>query len=1435
MSSGPLDVSLRVRMRYEAGGARQALGDLDQVTARAQKLGGLGADKLGRDLREVSGAAQGAGRALGDAATQAAKLGGEGAGRLEAGLKRIEAPAREAARRVEDVGRAAARFGSVSTVSYLARDLQAMAAPADRARRELVAMGDAAGRLGRSDGVRAMSRELAEANREAASLHRRIDGLHRQQGLAGVGGRIRASRHDFGNEALMASGLGGGLRFGMSGAAVGGLAAGGGIAATAAMAARATREAISFEAAMAEVRKAIDDITPERFAALERTILKSSAATGIAKEQMAQLVAEAGFAGRPTEELARFAEFGAKAAGAFGMTASATGDALAKMGNVFKLNQAGIEDLADGINMLGDTTAAKERQIVDFLYRTGSAGQAIGLTALQTGAIGAAIISTGKEAEVAATGFNALVTKLGTADRQSKDFQGGLRSLGLSARQVKKDLAANPVEAVLGLLDKINKLPDAKKLDVTSRIGGLEYGDDLLAYAGAVDQIRAALGKLQDQSTRAGSVEKTFKIFDATTQRNIARMTASIDGFATRIGRAFTPAVNTAAAAVERWFNAMNKAMDRRAEAEALAGRMAKGETLSPKDQARIDADPRLKDATDKALFFERRRLELETNRGKAKSDPGSLPTMDAFRQQREEQFRLWEERRQNALRAPSVPPVAPATAPVPPPTPSLVPVPAQAPLAAPAPKVPAPSVEAVPAPPAPAIATGPKPAPPAAPALSARPAPVPPPAPSLSAAPMPVQPQPAAPAIAAPAPASPPSMDEFRQQREEQFRLWEQRRQQEPARPADPSAAAPEAAPLPGTGKRSELSDEARISLASYHDTVERSLERTERTVRDAGRRMRDDLAIGARVDLASLMRTDPSQQIRIERASLGGGSLGGGSPGRGYGGGSTGGLGSAPERGSASGSGAAGGARVAPGRFGGLIPPRGNDRRQDSPAGNGAAGDGAHEKFGNGGGTRGAARTGQMMSYAMDQLRREGVPEDKVRESAAHLVGQAHMESGLDPNKVHDGGTGFGIYGARDPSPGRGRRTDMFNWLEKNGYARNSAEGQMRYMAHEAMSGRYKQTRRILMGEGSGDVEHDTNTITREFESPKYVNRRSGAVRNALRVGPEGNPTGTHEGAGAAQAGENGKFDPLGGAARRYSSGYGMREHPVHGGRRMHHGQDMAAPGGTAVYSMQAGEVSKIDRNGDVTVTHPDGSTKTYRHITPGGIRQGQRVEAGGPLGRLRQHDPRSTGPHLHLEATDREGRRYDPRAEIEAAGRQQAERKAEQLAEKPIEQRTPWTRVEPAQGEAADRQRGEGAVQAAEMPIEQRTPWTRSGAAPAKPSMLTRASFDPDPGIRRDSVAPKQEVSPKRELPTEGRPGTRSPRFAEPQRMEPRARPESGAQGGGLGGRAGGGAGGPVTQNFYGGFDEQAVARRAQLERNRAVRRASAGTLGDVGRPG
>ena len=152
-----------------------------------------------------------------------------------------------------------------------------------------------------------------------------------------------------------------------------------------------------------------------------------------------------------------------------------------------------------------------------------------------------------------------------------------------------------------------------------------------------------------------------------------------------------------------------------------------------------------------------------------------------------------------------------------------------------------------------------------------------------------------------------------------------------------------------------------------------------------------------------------------------------------------------------------------------------------------------------GRGGGAAGSAQRSAMMGYAMDELRKLGVPDANRRAAAAMLVGQADSESKLNPNAVHDNKTGYGIYGARLP-----RRDAMLAWLAKHGYARNSAEGQMRYMAREAMTvPTYSATRRALMGATPENMGPNTAAVTRNFESPARINDRRGAVFQAYRSG--------------------------------------------------------------------------------------------------------------------------------------------------------------------------------------------------------------------------------------------------------------------------------------------------------------------------------------------
>lgn len=431
-------------------------------------------------------------------------------------------------------------------VAMRLRLINMLSGPANAAERDINDISRAAQRL---NGARAGGRlagDLGRISREASQAERHLKALSRTHIIADeMAGR-------FGAGGMMAMGA----RAGVAGVAILGLSAAMGGAA---------KEAIQFETAMAEVRKAVD-LDPAAFERLQETILKISRTTGMTKEQVAQLTAQAGFAGRPAEDLTRFATFAAKAAIAFDMTAEAAGDGLAKLGNIFKLTQTGIEDVADAINLLGDNTASKEREVVDFLQRVGASAKTFGLSADRAAAFGAAIISLGTTPEIAATGFNALLSKLQTASKQGKEFQGGLKALGLSGKQVEEMIRKGPAEAILEVMERINKLEPTKRAGVLADMFGAQYADDMARLAGSTELLRRALSLVADQSKRAGGVEKTFDIFNATTEAKIKRVSAQVAALGTNLGNVVTPALGRAADALSDVLEKINAAFDKQRE-----------------------------------------------------------------------------------------------------------------------------------------------------------------------------------------------------------------------------------------------------------------------------------------------------------------------------------------------------------------------------------------------------------------------------------------------------------------------------------------------------------------------------------------------------------------------------------------------------------------------------------------------------------------------------------------------------------------------------------------------------------------------------------------------------------------------------------------------------------------------------------------------------
>lgn len=111
--------------------------------------------------------------------------------------------------------------------------------------------------------------------------------------------------------------------------------------------------------------------------------------------------------------------------------------------------------------------------------------------------------------------------------------------------------------------------------------------------------------------------------------------------------------------------------------------------------------------------------------------------------------------------------------------------------------------------------------------------------------------------------------------------------------------------------------------------------------------------------------------------------------------------------------------------------------------------------------------------------------------------------------------------------------------------------------------------------------------------------------------------------------------------------TSMYGGRIHPITGRANNHTGVDIAAPGGTAILAAKSGVVLTSAYNSSygnyVVVTHSNGQSTLYAHMSRRAVSEGAAVKQGQTIGYVGSTGS-STGNHLHFEVRVN-GNRTDP----------------------------------------------------------------------------------------------------------------------------------------------------------------------------------------------
>lgn len=308
------------------------------------------------------------------------------------------------------------------------------------------------------------------------------------------------------------------------------------------------KAAMDFESSMADVRKVVDFDTPQQFKEMEQQLLNMTHRIPMAATELSKIAASGGQLGIARQDIAGFTETIAKMSVAFDMSADAAGDSMAKLANVYKIPIAKIGELGDAINHLSNSSPAKASDIVNTLGRVGGVAKQFGLTELQTASLTNAFISLGKSPEVASTSINAMLTKLMTAEKGSKDFKNALKELGISTKDLKRDIAKNGEQALMDFLKAVNKLPKDKQMGTLVDLFGLEYADDVAVLTGSLETYQKSIDALKNgkdgKPIFSGSMDKEFAARSATTANNWQLFKNQMQHLAISIGSVMLPTIN---------------------------------------------------------------------------------------------------------------------------------------------------------------------------------------------------------------------------------------------------------------------------------------------------------------------------------------------------------------------------------------------------------------------------------------------------------------------------------------------------------------------------------------------------------------------------------------------------------------------------------------------------------------------------------------------------------------------------------------------------------------------------------------------------------------------------------------------------------------------------------------------------------------------------
>lgn len=323
----------------------------------------------------------------------------------------------------------------------------------------------------------------------------------------------------------------------------------------------AFNEAVKFEDKMADVAKVMNlDAGSKELQDVSKEVQGLSVYLAQTPEAVAELYGNIAQSGVAKAEIGAVSKLAGEMGVAFGISAGQAGESFVKLQNSMGITLKQTKYVTDAINELGNQTAAKSSELLEFMSSGGAgAARQLELAGEEAAAVGSVFISVGKSASEAGTIFERLMKGvLGKADvKRIYDRHG-------------KGL--NGIMAVLEHGQKLN--PDAQ-FKFFRNFG--EYGTDISLLSKNLDLMKKNLGFVSEASKINNSSFLEFQNRQKTMAVTLQKLKTEFTNLAIEVGYVLLPVVRDLLTEFSPYFKSFGQYISDNKEGVIVIAKLAAG------------------------------------------------------------------------------------------------------------------------------------------------------------------------------------------------------------------------------------------------------------------------------------------------------------------------------------------------------------------------------------------------------------------------------------------------------------------------------------------------------------------------------------------------------------------------------------------------------------------------------------------------------------------------------------------------------------------------------------------------------------------------------------------------------------------------------------------------------------------------------------------